>query len=51
MISCRHRCVDELYDLQLLRGTILNRTYGAYKNLNISLFLPTIFGPISYGPP
>ena len=35
----------------LLRGTILNRTYGEYKNLYISLILLTIFGPIYYGPP
>ena len=30
----------------LLRGTILNRTYGTYKHLYISLFLLTRFGPI-----
>ena len=30
----------------LLWGTILNGTYGIHKNLHISLFLPTIFGPI-----
>ena len=35
----------------VLRGAILNRTYGTPKNLHISLFLPTIFGPIYYGPP
>ena len=29
----------------LLRGTILNRTYGTHKNLYISLFF-LIFGPI-----
>ena len=34
-----------------LRGTILNRIYGAHKNLYISLFLLTVFGPIYYGPP
>ena len=32
-------------------GGILNRTYGAPKNLYIELFLPTIIGPIYYGPP
>ena len=32
-------------------GHILNRTYGTHKNLYISLFLPTKFGPIYYGPP
>ena len=37
--------------LVLLRGTILNRTYGAHKNLYISLFLTTIFGPINNGSP
>ena len=35
----------------ILRGTIVNRTYGTHKNLYISLFFPTIFGPINYGPP
>ena len=34
-----------------LRGTILNRTYGEHKNLYVSLFVPTMFGPIYYGPP
>ena len=35
-----------------LRGPIVNRTYGTHKNLPIyiSLFLPTVFGPIYYGP-
>ena len=32
----------------LLRGTTLNRTYGTPKNLYISQFLQTIFGPIYY---
>ena len=36
---------------QLLRGTIVNRTYGTHKNLYNSLFLLTKFGPIYYGPP
>ena len=35
----------------LLRGTIVNRTYVLHKNLYISPFLLTIFGPINYGPP
>ena len=35
----------------LLRGTILNRTYGTHKTLYISLFLLKIFGSIYYGPP
>ena len=35
----------------LLRGTIVNRTYGTHKNLYNSLFLLTKFGPIYYGPP
>ena len=37
--------------LHLLRGTIVNRTYDAHKNLYISLFFPTIFGPINNGLP
>ena len=36
----------------LLRGTIVNRTYGTHNNLPyISLFLRTTFGPIHYAPP
>ena len=35
----------------ILRGTTLTRAYGRPKNLYKSLFLPTIFGPIYYGPP
>ena len=36
----------------LLRGTIVNRTYGTHKKkLYIYLFMLTIFGPICYGPP
>ena len=35
----------------VLRGTIVKRTYGMHKNLYISLFLLTRFGPIYYGPP
>ena len=35
----------------LLRGVIVSRTYGRHKNLCISPFLPTIFGPINYAPP
>ena len=34
----------------LLRGTILNRTYGTHKNLHISLFLPTIFSYLIWSP-
>ena len=37
--------------VRLSRETIVNRTYGAHKNLFISLFLPTIFGPIYCDPP
>ena len=37
--------------LVLLRGTLVNRTYGGQKKLHIHLFLPTIFGPIYYRPP
>ena len=39
------------YTAQLLRGTIINRTYGIHKNLYIHLVLLTIFGTIYYGPP
>ena len=35
----------------LLRGTLVNRTYGGNKNLYIHLFLVTRFGPIYYRPP
>ena len=35
----------------LLRGTIVNRTYGTLKNLYISLFVFTIFSPIYYDGP
>ena len=35
----------------LLRGTLVNRTYGGLKNLYIHLFLLTIFGSIYYRPP
>ena len=37
--------------LILLRGIIVNRTYGTHKNLHIYVFSLTIFGPIYYGPP
>ena len=37
--------------LLILRGTIVNRTYGTHKNLCIYLFLLTIFGSRCYGPP
>ena len=30
----------------LLRGAIVNRTYGTHKNLSISLFLQTVYGPV-----
>ena len=32
-------------------GGLLNRTYGTHKNLDISTFSPTIFGPIYLGSP
>ena len=35
----------------LLRGAIVNRTYDKHKNLYISLFLLSRFGPFYYGPP
>ena len=40
-----------LREAYYLRGAIANTTYGTNNNLYISLFLPTIFGPIYYGPP
>ena len=36
---------------RVLRWAILNRTYGTHENLDISLLLLKIFGPIYYGPP
>ena len=39
------------YIVRLLRGTLVNRTYGTHKNLYIYLFLLTLLGPIYYGPP
>ena len=44
-------CLVSVLILLLLRGTIVNRTYGTHQNLYIYLFLPSIFGPINYGPP
>ena len=35
----------------LLRGAIVNRTYGRHKTLHNSLFFLTTFDPIYYGPP
>ena len=39
------------YRVPLLRGAIVNRTYGAHKKLYFCLYLLTVFGPIYYGPP
>ena len=36
---------------ELLRGTLVNRTYGGHENLCIDPFLLTMFGPIYYRPP
>ena len=41
----------ETKSIRLLRRAIVNRTCGTHKDLHISLFLPTIFGPVYYGPP
>ena len=41
----------EIVAIDLLRGAIVNRTYGIHKNLYILPFLLTIFDPINYGPP
>ena len=38
------------YTTVLLRGNIVNRTYGIHKNLYVNPFLLTIFGPVNYGP-
>ena len=35
----------------VIRGTLVNRTYGIYKNLYIYPFLLTVFGPVNYSPP
>ena len=52
MPRAEHSSTNEYrYHTLLLRGTIVNRTYCRHKNLYISLFLLTIFGPINYGPP
>ena len=40
-----------IYIYKQLRGTIVNRTYGADKNPYIIPFLLAMFGPIYYGPP
>ena len=40
-----------VFHIQVLRWTIVNRTYGPHKSLYISLFLLTILGLINYGPP
>ena len=54
-VSVDDLLIDDLLYLytryDLLRGTIVNRTYGRYKNLYIYLFLLTIYGPIYCGPP
>ena len=42
---------NNLHDDLLLRGAIVNRTYGKHKNLYIYPFLLTIFCPIFYAPP
>ena len=47
----KHTCMLPVCDTNLLRGTIVNRTYGLHKNLHICPFLLTRFGPINYAPP
>ena len=49
--ACGSKRVNTWYSIIQLRRGVLNRTYGKHKNLYISLFLVTIFGPIYYGPP
>ena len=46
-----YMCIFSCFPQKLLRGTIVNRTYGIHKHLYIRPFLLTIFGPINYGPP
>ena len=35
----------------LMPGNVVNRIYGAHKNIYIYIILLSIFGPIYYGPP
>ena len=48
---CVQGFTSDYKDTKLLRGTLVNRTYGMHEDLYISPFLQTIFGPINYGPP
>ena len=48
---CKPGTVVVVVVVVVLRGTIVNRTYGIHKNLYIKPFLLAIFGPINYGPP
>ena len=50
-VSSRVLCYPCVFGSVLLRGTVLNRTYGTHKNLYISRFLLTTFDPIYYGSP
>ena len=45
------RCRSSSTPVRLFRVIIVNRTYGADKNLYVSLDSPTLFGPTYYGPP
>ena len=48
------RTIAALLRRNILRGTVLNRTYGTHKNLPgiyIYLLFVAVCGPIYYGPP
>ena len=49
--TCTIAATGTMNNRPLLRGAIVNRTYGTHKKLYISVFLQLIFGPIYYGPP
>ena len=51
VVAAEASVVAVVFRRGLLRGPLLNRTYGTHKNLYISGVCPTIFGPICYGPP
>ena len=39
------------YSTDILRGGIVNRTYGTHKNIHIFIFLLKKIDPLYYGPP
>ena len=50
-LLCSHRTGILIEEQHFYGGSDLNRTCGSYKNLHVSLFLLTVFGPIYYVPP